>query len=579
MGEALASREQVFNVIESRNDVEASVVAFEKGSQAVRSSMQVFIRTKVKLDEKGVLEWFENVICFNNVRFFRVKSERTILIRISATDYDLLHKGIDVASLAFTWQVYNVYLRAMDKLEFNTLHTFECRHLSKWKQLEAMVSQFKENQRFHFVLRQVENVDCFNGWRKEVLTLFNSIVLKLASGNCKKSTIFIEGPPDVGKTYFVYELMKEFFQNEQVYEPYTTDKGVNDFTWSTFMAERHSIVVDNEFKLSRYDVELLKKLMEGLSVKVRQLYGKPREIRARVPFFFLSNRNIEQAVKRHRAEGFLQRINFVRADGPVMTPDCPVPVFFFRDVVSVTQGDTSVILASSCSPLSISSAGYESMANTSQNLSSSSESSSPQRLPPPLLKKGRPSPSTAYFQRNDALSSLLLTPQSSSSNSRDRAASVHGRKRDDSSSHHIQSQQSSPFNRSRVVSSPLPLSLPLPLPLSPPPPPPLPSPLLPSVPPFDASEQSCAVVSPPNRGKTDASQKSFLMVEDDAFGEEADSSLFLKNYSNLTVQEKDLNQLNAVPSVAATTESKSYIFSSQSDSDPQIAAYSNYFLF
>ncbi len=138
MGEALPSREQVFNVIESRNDVEASVVAFEKGSQAVRSTMQVFIRTKVKLDEKGVLEWFENVIGFNAIRFFRVKSEKNVLIRISVTDYDLLHKGIDIATFSFTWQVFNVYLRPMEKLEFNALHTFECRHLRKWKLLEAM---------------------------------------------------------------------------------------------------------------------------------------------------------------------------------------------------------------------------------------------------------------------------------------------------------------------------------------------------------------------------------------------------------------------------------------------------------
>jgi hypothetical protein len=60
------------------------------------------------------------------------------------------------------------------------------------------------------------------------------------------------------------------------------------------------------------------------------------------------------------------------------------------------------------------------------------------------------------------------------------------------------------------------------------------------------------------------------MVEDDVFDEEADSSFFLNNYSDLTVQEKDLNQLNAVPT--AVSLSKSHIFSSQSDSDLQIAA-------
>jgi len=91
-----------------------------------------------------------------------------------------------------------------------------------------------------------------------------------------------------------------------------------------------------------------------------------------------------------------------------MTPDCPVPEFFFRDVVSAKQGNTSAKLASSCSPLSISSAGYESMANTSQNLSSSSESSLPQHLPPPLLKRGRLTVICIFSKKRSFLFSLPL---------------------------------------------------------------------------------------------------------------------------------------------------------------------------
>ena len=80
------------------------------------------------------------------------------------------------------------------------------------------------------------------------------------------------GASNVGKSFFIYKMLQDLFENDQVYETYTVSSGPTERTFSTFDSSKHRVIIDNEFRLQRYDVELLKRLMEGGVVKIRSLF-------------------------------------------------------------------------------------------------------------------------------------------------------------------------------------------------------------------------------------------------------------------------------------------------------------------
>jgi hypothetical protein len=102
--------------------------------------------------------------------------------------------------------------------------------------------------------------------------------------------VCVWGPTDVGKSTFVDAILANLRANNQVFEPHTDKNGPSPMTWSNWNEKTHTICLDHEFRIDRYDAELLKKLLEGNQGTINVKYEKKaREFSTRCPMIFLSN--------------------------------------------------------------------------------------------------------------------------------------------------------------------------------------------------------------------------------------------------------------------------------------------------
>ena len=275
---SLPTREQIFELICSKSKVTACIVAFERGTATVRNCLKVYFRIGYK-EESGkaakgdkvnnrlISDWIGS-ISTNQIEFFRARNETGLIRRISSFDMDCLHKGVDLMSLSYAWQVHNIFLKSVNLGDkFDAANPFVLNHVNKINQLQNCFDQFQTGLIVLEPLRKVTNVNAYASvpWHVEFLKAWNSLLDSYLKGIWHKlPQIFVYGPPNVGKTHFVSTLIGSFIQNMQVFQPYVDpSKGYTEYQWSGFDEKKHSIVFDDEFMMKNFNSEIWKKAVEG----------------------------------------------------------------------------------------------------------------------------------------------------------------------------------------------------------------------------------------------------------------------------------------------------------------------------
>ena len=225
-------------------------------------------------------------------------------------------------------------------------HTFDIFNMNRFNGNEPPPiptgrREHRDDNTTEVVLRN--RTDCRNNWRADVIDWWNEFV---CSGHThKKKQLYLQGLPDVGKTFFVNWLLRTCANtntfNKKLFEGFDTnttqtytqfveerDNDSNNefeqrvfrptphdfrFAWQDFDARAHNLVMCDELHLPhQFDVSDFKKAAAGEFLIANVKGRTAKKIRLKLPMIFISNHVPPQDAAN---VGIVERLHIVEALG------------------------------------------------------------------------------------------------------------------------------------------------------------------------------------------------------------------------------------------------------------------------
>lgn len=256
----------------------------------------------------------------HGIHVTKVRSERNYLKYITKEDCNPLLKNISSKTLSF-------YMRAIEWAkntpEYQAADPFILGHPqyhNLLKQVHASVHathlrKVKQPLRPYqprAVIRdstqatsslQVAQTHALQEWEIQVIQWWNDWV---STGfRPKKKQLYLWGPSNTGKSHLINKILKqcipvedaenqavvddEYAYEEHVYRPTPHD---DRFAWEGFDERKFSVMVIDEFETKDYNVNDLKKILEGQPVVAGRKGASSRRIRLQMPMIIISNNRL-----------------------------------------------------------------------------------------------------------------------------------------------------------------------------------------------------------------------------------------------------------------------------------------------
>ena len=163
-------------------------------------------------------------------------------------------------------------------------------------------------------------------WQDEIVLWWNDFVVN--GHEHKKKQLFLYGESNVGKTFFVNQLLANCINSPDEldrhhpnydfnrFQAQTFKPTPNDFkfAWQSFSKDEHNVVYIDEFDITEYNVADFKKAIAGETFITNVKGAKSLLIEMTMPMIFLSNYKIPEADFSNKYKGIKERLHIIYAD-------------------------------------------------------------------------------------------------------------------------------------------------------------------------------------------------------------------------------------------------------------------------
>lgn len=240
-----------------------------------------------------------------------VRNVNNYLKYITKEDPDPKYKGFEIEKkFSFYFRAVN-WAKEVD--EFDITDPFVLSHPNYYKLLKEVKSKTiqKQSKKNLKRLKPVSmNVD--KNWKKQVVEWWNDWVNN--GWEHKKSQLYLWGPPGVGKTHFINDLLRKSISDpgdeedayeNQIFFPTPCDR---NFGWQQFDPNKHNLMMIDEFDIKEYNLSALKKILAGETLVANCKGNEPINIRLRMPSILISNFKPPDNTTSVEYTGFYERI-------------------------------------------------------------------------------------------------------------------------------------------------------------------------------------------------------------------------------------------------------------------------------
>jgi hypothetical protein len=246
----------------------------------------------IELEGKILIEQFRDIImCLwpdHGLDIQPCRCKKSCLKYISKEDTHLL-TNIKKNMLNFNYQCF---LWAERTGTFDHTDPFVVEHRFNYRFLEKYLAQHK--------LKSLSSFDGFkkyenhtpNVWTRDCAEWWNEWVSLLDSKKktIKRCQLYLWGGTNMGKSTFV-ELLIGRHNLKYIFYP-----GVGKFFMQGFQEDVHKVIIFEEFNMTFYHANMLKRLLEGRDYAYPVKCGLDMKIRFRGPIIFVSNYNIIEQI-------------------------------------------------------------------------------------------------------------------------------------------------------------------------------------------------------------------------------------------------------------------------------------------
>lgn len=292
----------------------------------------------------------------HGIHVTKVKSERNYLKYITKEDHNPMLKNIETKKLSF---YYRAVEWANNTPEYEAADPFVLSHPQYYnllKQVHSSVHNSHLKRPKQPLTRYVDptltqpvraleasqeassDTTETNGslvWQQQVIEWWNDWIEN--GFRPKKKQLYLWGPSNTGKSHLIKQILRQCVpvtpalapdilagtnNNEYAYEDHVFRPTPHDerFAWESFDDKKFSVMVIDEFDIRDYNINDLKKILEGEPVIAGQKGASSRRIRLQMPMIFISNLELpnETDPKNARYTGLQSRFKIVRThDGSV----------------------------------------------------------------------------------------------------------------------------------------------------------------------------------------------------------------------------------------------------------------------
>ena len=167
-------------------------------------------------------------------------------------------------------------------------------------------------------------------WHEKVLNWWNDWILH--GYQHKKRQLYLWGPSDTGKTTFIFNMLKQSFQekaaaaaaqqqkqislaqNQQQREPLCVLLPMRNearYAWQQFNANVHKCVLIDDFDMDEYNASQFKKALAGEPIILNRKHMDPIKITIQVPIILISNYPPPTYLNRLCYAGITERLHII----------------------------------------------------------------------------------------------------------------------------------------------------------------------------------------------------------------------------------------------------------------------------
>lgn len=285
-------REDYFLLIQHLCSEYLVAVESSKQSDVFNHHLHIYFKTLDKFKLSDLRKYFVEFVCGEPLDLQVCRSARNILKYFSKEDSELI-TNVNRTRLSFN---YNCVKWASENNEFSYIHPFVVEHRNNYRFLEkyhaeAVLPPILELQISPFCENDLE-------WVRDVKEWWNFRVL---GEGVRRDQLYLYGPTGIGKSYLIEKIISDL---SCVFFP-----DVGQFYMHGFRKSFHKVILFEEFSYQSYNINSLKRLIEGRMYSYSQKCGAPIMFKFDGPVIFVSNDNPNLYIP-----SFLDRLKVVYAD-------------------------------------------------------------------------------------------------------------------------------------------------------------------------------------------------------------------------------------------------------------------------
>lgn len=235
--------------------------------------VHIYLELKDKDYLSNIVQFFtDSFACKMDVQ--SVKSRKSVLKYISKED-DMLLTNIKASSLSFFYQL-NSFVKSTKK--FDITHNFVVMHWNRYRFIERYYNEKKIIKPPWYGYNQY--VDVNKSWNMDVAIWWNDWVVN--GWFHKKKQLYLWGPPSVGKSTFVYQLL------QSIPEYYIFKPDIGQFAFGLW-DDRCKVVLFEDHNLDDFNRTHLKLMLEGHRFMASVKCSAPVSVCCKVPIIIISN--------------------------------------------------------------------------------------------------------------------------------------------------------------------------------------------------------------------------------------------------------------------------------------------------
>lgn len=308
-------------VFELLTDLCESLVVSEEGHNTRANSLHHHVYMKTRQEHKiSDIRRIIYTIYHDNEYASREQEERVYVATvrkmkhylkyITKEDTSPLFFGINDHDLSFA---YKAIKWAENTDEYKASDPFVLSHPNYYKLLEQVHAAVKSESNACTIqpLRVYEHLrnehEHQELWKLQVIDWWNDWVRN--GWHHKKKQLYLHGPPNTGKTYFIDHLLQRTIGDSFNMQVFTPAPSEHKFAWADFEPNVHNVLKIDEFNLNEFNVNELKKAMEGQEFTINRKFQKSKRVHLRMPMIFISNlRPPSSDMLNSSKSGFAERV-------------------------------------------------------------------------------------------------------------------------------------------------------------------------------------------------------------------------------------------------------------------------------